>query len=362
MMQIVFFLFLGTIFCGCNNPKSPLDIIPKLPILIDIGDKEKIVFCWGKDLYAIDPNEPAEVDPDKPCRANPNENTAELILPSPYDEAFPKWLPDGKRLVFSSMSQFGEIKFYMMDFNKKKVFDMGKMCKKLLKYGLYDKPRWSLECKKIVFSGRDGIYIADANGNNIKKAVDIPESGGVTNSISFSPDLRRILFDFWDSKDKSKGGIYTVEIATGRWKRLTYDNIIIARNPNYSPDGSKIVFEGSLYGEKKWKKIYMCRRICIMDADGKNLHRLTKDDNSERITEFNPSWSPDSKKVVFTGVFTDFERINLKEEDFILKEIKKWELFIVDVETGNIKRLTYSGKTPSHSPSWRPHPKSLKKE
>ncbi|MEW6104648.1 MAG: hypothetical protein AB1630_12695 [bacterium] len=334
MMQVIFSLFLtlAIILCGCNKPKSPLDIIPKLPILIDIGDKEKIVFCCGYDLYAIDPNEPGIVDPD--------ENYEQILLPSPYQEGCPQWLPDGKRFVFSSIYPFKETKFYMIDFNKKRVFDMEKMYKKLLKYGLNDGPNWSLDCKKIIFSGGDSIYIADANGDNIKKIVDIP-SDEFASSISFFPDSKRILFSFQSLKDKTKKGIYRMDIATRKWNRLTYNNIIKASHPCCSPDGSKIVFEGRSPSEK-WQRIY------IMDADGGNLHRLTKDDDPKRICEWQASWSPDSKKVVFTGVLK------------VKKNRSRSELFIVNVDTRKLEQLTYTSKTSSHSPSWRPRPKFLK--
>ena len=59
--------------------------------------------------------------------------------------------------------------------------------------------------------------------------------------------------------------------------------------PAYSPDGTKIVFNRR--GKNSADTLF------VMEADGKNLVRLTSQDNPDYL----PNYSPDGKKIVFTG-------------------------------------------------------------
>lgn len=259
----------------------------------------------------------------------------------------PRWLPDGKRLVFGAVLPEEKIKLYMIDFNKKRIFDMDKLFKKIDKLA-GDFPSWSPDGKKITFPGSSGdlnLYIANADGKNIKKLININLHEAISYP-SFSLDGKKILFEFNNYKDESKNGLYTIDLIDGEWERLTYSHIIavFSSNPSYSPDGSKIVFEGRPPGEYGFKT-----RIYIMDADGKNIYRLTKDDDPKRWTEKQPCWSPDGTKIVFVGT--------IRKEKGICDEI-----FIVNVDGKNLKRLTYSNQgIINWYPSFRPRPKSNEK-
>src|SRR6202040_2750685 len=57
--------------------------------------------------------------------------------------------------------------------------------------------------------------------------------------------------------------------------------------PCWSPDGKKIAFTSDLGGGLN---------IYVMDADGKNIKKLTKENDASRA----PAWSPDGKKIAFT--------------------------------------------------------------
>jgi Tol biopolymer transport system component len=88
------------------------------------------------------------------------------------------------------------------------------------------------------------------------------------------------------------------------------------------PDG-KIVFN---HNESGTYHIY------IMDGDGSNIHRIT----NISMEEFEPSWSPDGKKIVFTG---------------ILDENK--DIWVVDADGSNLTRLTH-WPSAEVRPSWDP--------
>jgi TolB protein len=107
----------------------------------------------------------------------------------------------------------------------------------------------------------------------------------------WSPDGQKIVFTSHaitdDHRNSTTAEIYVIKAdGTGIPARLT-NNVEEERAPAWSPDGTRIVF--------------MCRRggsdfeICVMNADGTGQVQLT--DNA--IQDLSPSWSPDGRKIVF---------------------------------------------------------------
>jgi TolB protein len=60
-------------------------------------------------------------------------------------------------------------------------------------------------------------------------------------------------------------------------------------DPSPSPDGKKLVFISVISGKEQ---------LFTMDADGKNIGQLTRDDADHE----DPAWSPDGKKIVFVMI------------------------------------------------------------
>lgn len=91
----------------------------------------------------------------------------------------------------------------------------------------------------------------------------------------------------------------------------------ISEYSRWSPDGTKIAFVSSRDGN--WE-------IYVIDADGSNLTRLTKNLEHDAF----PTWSPDSKKIAFSSTATGFSR-NFPSLSAI---------FVMDANGENRKRLT----------------------
>lgn len=241
----------------------------------------------------------------------------------------PSWSPDGKKIVFTS-NRDGNENVYIMDAN-------GKNQRELTKYRLSDYgPSWSPDGKRIAYTSyrhkNIDIYIMDADGKNSRRLTYSP---GEDSSPSWSSDGKKIVFE---SMREGYSEIYTMDNEGENIKRLTHNNVMDIE-PSWSPDGKTIAFTSQREGD-------IVSKIYLMGIDGKNQGRLTSKEDytdfslSENYCESNPSWSPDGRKIVYT---------------FGSKETGNFEIYIINIETKEIKRLTYN-KIVDSFPSWRPSP------
>jgi tricorn protease-like protein len=84
-------------------------------------------------------------------------------------------------------------------------------------------------------------------------------------------------------------------------KRLT-ETAELLLAPRWSADGKKIAFCTIGWGLGRTGPVmYSPPRVCIIDADGRNLKRLDK------LNGVNPVWSPDGKRLLFTRLGKDFQ-------------------------------------------------------
>jgi len=139
-----------------------------------------------------------------------------------------------------------------------------------------------------------------------------------------SPDGKTLLFEYGTPYWSRLG---TYDLANGKVHK--YESDQVNKNmtrPRYSWDGKRIVF---LAG----KDITAHQNIYIMDADGRNLRKIT---NSDQMYYGLPSFSPDGKRIIFA-------RWHLKRKRaFPLEgEMKTaWDLYEMDLATGAERRLT----------------------
>jgi TolB protein len=116
------------------------------------------------------------------------------------------------------------------------------------------------------------------------------DPAAVDDDPDWSPDGNKIVFTSHSVDDNHNNSvtaeIYMLNLRAGRRIRLT-DNGEEERAPNWSPDGSRIV--------------YMCRiggpdfEICVMDMESDEVRQLT----SNSMPDLTPSWSPDGTRIVF---------------------------------------------------------------
>ena len=100
---------------------------------------------------------------------------------------------------------------------------------------------------------------------------------GIPDTPAWSPDASQVAFaSACDTASKPcTPGIFVVAAAGGAARRVVPDG----KNPDWSPDGAKIVFDRTIRGN---------RDIWVVNADGTRLRRLTHD----AAAESDPSWRP----------------------------------------------------------------------
>lgn len=186
----------------------------------------------------------------------------------------PAWSSDGTKLAFSS-SREGDPDIYVSDAS-------GNGARRLTAFRGPDvSPAWNPKTNAQLawVSGRTKlpqIYIMDSDGANVTRMTD----GGYAISPSWSPSGQFLTFA-WDRKygPGAPGGydIYVMDIASKRWTQLTHDS---GANdfPSWSPDSRHIVFQREQNGHTE---------IWMMLADGTDQQQLTHGGGSNTM----PNWS-----------------------------------------------------------------------
>lgn len=139
---------------------------------------------------------------------------------------------------------------------------------------------------KLAFVGKRGgvseLYTSDLL---FRSVVALTSDRALVTGPSWSPDGKQLLYTTYFNSGFPD--LYALDLAAGlRYPIATYKGT--NSGGRFSPDGSRIamILSGSADTE-----------LCVSDASGKNLRRLTRN----KSLESGPSWSPDGSQLVFTS-------------------------------------------------------------
>jgi Tol biopolymer transport system component len=144
---------------------------------------------------------------------------------------------------------------------------------------------------------------------------------GTNFGVAASADGRTLVIDLL-------GSLWTLPAAGGPGKRIT-DELIEARDPSFSPDGSAIVFQGF--------KDSGCWDLWSIKPEGTDAKRLT----SGPFDDMEPVWSHDGTRVAFSSDRT-----------------RNFDIWSLNVRTGDLRQVT---KNPDQDfePAWSPDDKEI---
>lgn len=216
---------------------------------------------------------------------------------------------------------------------------------------VYIAPSLSPDGRKIAFISMGSLfraevfldlYLADANTGKrevrLTKSQLDPEFEELRFGYSqgaFSPDGR---FFAYTAQRGGKDVIYIHDVRRNRVVRRIDTPITSMVGPSFSPDGRRIVFSGLSQG---YSDLY------LVDLDGRNLQRLTND----VYGDVQPQWSPDGRTIVFAS-----ERG--PQSDLATLRFGHWRIALHDIETGETTVVEgQDGK--NLNPQWAPDGRSV---
>lgn len=184
-------------------------------------------------------------------------------------------------------------------------------------------PDWSPDGTKLIFEAVEGgIYSVEADGSALTEIAD--EGSGPM----WSPDGTRIVF-FSDADGNVD--IYVMDADGSDQERLTRDPADDV-SPAWSPDGSGIAFVSERHGNTD---------LYVIDPDGSHERRLTEDLAPDEAF----SWAPDGDRIAYVSY-----RRGAKPESIGIGDA---EVFVVGVRTGETRNVSRN-RAWDGDPDWSP--------
>jgi Tol biopolymer transport system component len=238
-----------------------------------------------------------------------------LLVENAFD---PVWSPHGDKLLFTRYRVDSDVAIFSINAD-------GTGQKELTSSWINVDPAWSDDGSKIVFV-RDAdlpqLWIMNADGSGKARLTHAP--GKEDGRPKLSPDAARVVF----TRSKSYGfkclyrtDIFVTDVDGNETKNLTKSCRRRENSPQWSPDGSKILFT---------RQTSSRTQIFVMNADGTGVTRLTSGPEGNRT----PVWSPDGSMIAF---------VSARDGNL--------ELYVMDSDGANETRLTRTSG-PESQPAW----------
>lgn len=154
----------------------------------------------------------------------------------------------------------------------------------------------------------------------ITQNVSVTLREGTNIAAALSPDGRTLIIDL-------QGSLWRLPASGGTATRIT-EEYLDARQPAWSPDGTRIAFQG--YADGVW-------HIYVMNADASGVHAVTSGPFDDR----EPSWSRDGARIAFSS-----------------DRSGNYDVWDLDLASGSVRQLT-NNPANDYSPSYSPISSSI---
>jgi Tol biopolymer transport system component len=295
-----------------------MDFKTKKTIEIPFSSEYSIDISWSADssLLAFSLKKDENTD-SKIYLVNSNGENLHLLYDDNTYQHDPKCSPEGQKILFISslVDKKSKIENRLIKIvNKDGTNPIKISCGK--EPSLNDKPQWSPDGKRIVFSSQctDNfeIFISDVDGKNTKNLTKNKDYDG---DPIWSPDGEKIAFksninNKKDSQGKKLTEPFILYLKTLKQKKISA-NLYGVTNLSWS------------YDSKKLSISYMPEFLKF----NFNVFDINKNTLLKKLDIFDASWSPNENKLIFTESIGD--------------EIS---IFLLDTNSQKIKKIIPNGK------------------
>jgi Tol biopolymer transport system component len=209
------------------------------------------------------------------------------------------------------------------------VLPNGRALRRLTTDPLFDAcPAWSADGKRIAWchgvqaqTGIIDVWTMKANGTGKFQVTDL---GGRSFFPDYSPDGSTIVFN----SDRDGGLIrgYLMDVDGSNLRRIDVDMWV--EYPSFSPDGTSIAFMGALGSNYE---------IFVADLATDATEQLTDSPGHDGW----PSWSPDGSAIAFTTVRDDCSFAPSDLECWVTdQEDEHHDIWLIDPDGGDLRRVT----------------------
>jgi Tol biopolymer transport system component len=248
----------------------------------------------------------------------PNGDASRRLTTASGFDACPAYSADGKQIAYCSDAS-GAFEIWVMKANgtdQHQVTNLG---------GRMVFPDFDPVGSRIAFGG--GVT-DEAAGDIFSIGTDGTRLVQLTNDAAddlypaYSPDGSQIAFISYRT---GTGQVWLMNVDGSAEDQLTFDAANKDQVPDWSPDGSRLVYAGSVdFGPDD---------LYIIDADGGGLQQIT---STADDVDFAPTWSPDGRQIAFVSARSDGRFV-----------------YVIDAD-GTGERLVNGGAGPQFAPAWQP--------